>query len=80
VDGRVESGVLDALYRRGAEWTIVEFKTDDVRDQAGLDRLLEQEGYRAQAERYRAAAERLLGSRPRLIFCLLNFAGSVRLL
>ena len=78
VDGRVESGIIDALYQCGAEWTLVEFKTDDVRDQADLTRLLAEEDYLAQAGRYLAAAERLLGQRPRFALCMLNYAGGVR--
>jgi ATP-dependent exoDNAse (exonuclease V) beta subunit len=58
--------------------TIVEFKTDDVRDEAGLARLLAREDYLAQADRYRAAVERLLGQRPEVKLCLLNYGGQVR--
>jgi len=77
VDGGVESGIIDALYRQGATWTVVEFKTDRVRDQAELERVLAQEGYSAQARRYVTAAQRLLGRRPQLTLCLLNYAGGV---
>jgi ATP-dependent helicase/nuclease subunit A len=79
VEGGVESGILDALYRREGTWTIVEFKTDDVRDEAGLNRLLSEENYLAQARRYRVAVERLLGRRPQVRLCLLNYGGEVRL-
>ncbi len=78
VDGRTESGIIDALYLRDGRWTIVEFKTDELRDQADLDRLLAEEDYRTQAERYRRAAERLLGQTPQLVLCLLNYERSVR--
>jgi hypothetical protein len=83
VDGRVESGILDALYLpTGAPpagaWTLVEFKTDRLQDEAGLDRLLAGEDYLAQARRYQAAAECLLGAWPRAVLCLLNYAGGVR--
>jgi len=80
VDGRVENGIIDALYLRDGSWTIVEFKTDELRDQADLDRLLAEEDYLSQAQRYVAAVEHLLGQRPRSILCLLNYAGGVRLL
>lgn len=79
VDGRVESGILDAVYRRAGAWTLVEFKTDRVEDPAGLARLLAGQGYAAQALRYLRAAEQLLGRPPRLILCLLNYAGHVHL-
>jgi len=81
-DGRVENGIIDALYLRDGgsadgTWTIVEFKTDHVRDAAALERLLAEEDYLAQAERYAAAVERLLGSRPAVALCLLDYAGGV---
>ena len=79
VDGQVESGIIDALYQRDGTWTLVEFKTDRVRDRADLERLLADEGYAAQAQRYAAAAERLLGQRPVCIFCMLNVRGAIYL-
>jgi ATP-dependent helicase/nuclease subunit A len=79
VDGRVESGIIDALYLREGAWTLVEFKTDRVEDQDDLERLLVEEGYLAQASRYVTAAEQLLGQTPRAVLCLLSSAGSVRL-
>jgi ATP-dependent exoDNAse (exonuclease V) beta subunit len=78
-DGRVESGIIDALYRREGAWTLVEFKTDEVRDRAGLERLLAEAGYVAQAQRYVAATERLLGQTPRCVLCMLNYGGTVYL-
>jgi ATP-dependent exoDNAse (exonuclease V) beta subunit len=79
VDGCVESGIIDALYLREGAWTLVEFKTDRVKDQGELERLLVEQDYLAQASRYVAAAERLLGQAPRAVLCLLSFAGSVHL-
>jgi len=79
VDGQVESGIIDALYRRDGLWTIVEFKTGRVKDRPELERLLVEEGYAAQAQRYVAAAERLLGQTPRCILCMLNYGGAVYL-
>lgn len=78
-DGRIENGIIDALYLRDGAWTIVEFKTDHVRDAAALERLLAEEGYLAQAERYASAVERLLGSRPQVVLCLLDFDGKIHL-
>ncbi len=80
VEGRVENGIIDALYQRDGSWTIVEFKTDELRDQEALERLLDKEDYLAQAQRYVAAVEELLGDRPRFILCMLNYARGVRLL
>jgi len=78
-DGHVESGVMDALYLRDDTWTIVEFKTDEVRDEAEFTALLDGQGYRKQAKRYVEAAEHLLGQQPRLTLCMLNFGGKVEL-
>jgi ATP-dependent helicase/nuclease subunit A len=78
VDGQVESGIIDALYRCDGTWTLVEFKTDQVKDRAELERLLNG-GYSAQAQRYVVAAERLLGQTPRCLLCLLNYARAVHL-
>jgi ATP-dependent exoDNAse (exonuclease V) beta subunit len=79
VDGRVESGIIDVLYLWEGAWTIVEFKTDRVRDQAEFEQVLASKGYEVQARRYVVAVERLLGQRPRSILCMLNYAGGVRL-
>jgi ATP-dependent exoDNAse (exonuclease V) beta subunit len=78
VDGQVESGIIDALYRHDGTWTLVEFKTDRVKDRSELERLLD-EGYAAQAQRYVAAGEQLLGQRPVCILCMLNYGGGVYL-
>jgi ATP-dependent helicase/nuclease subunit A len=77
VDGRVERGIIDAVYQRQGVWTLVEFKTDHVRDQADFARLLAEEDYVAQAQRYAAAAETLIGQQPKVVLCMLNYAGSV---
>jgi ATP-dependent exoDNAse (exonuclease V) beta subunit len=79
VDGRVESGIIDALYQHQGTWTICEFKTDRVKNQSELERLLVEKGYSAQAQRYMTAAERLLGQQPRFILCMLNYARAVHL-
>ena len=39
-EGHIESGIIDALYRRGDQWTLVEFKTDELRKEEELPRLL----------------------------------------
>ena len=78
-EGMVERGTLDALFQAGGQWTLVEFKTDYVKDHAALDALLAREDYVAQVARYLDAAARLLGTRPRPLLCFLNYAGAVRL-
>jgi ATP-dependent exoDNAse (exonuclease V) beta subunit len=78
-EGRVESGIIDALYLSDGAWTIVEFKTDKIGDQAAIATLLEEEDYLPQAERYRAAVEQLVGRRPQVLFCFLDCAAAVHL-
>lgn len=80
VEGRVENGIIDALYLRDGSWTVVEFKTDELRDEADLEKLLAEEDYLAQAQRYVAAVEDLLAQRPGSILCLLNYVGGVHVL
>jgi ATP-dependent helicase/nuclease subunit A len=82
----VENGIIDALFNssdssgdhEGDSWTLVEFKTDEVRDEAGLAALYKRTDYLIQTRRYVAAASALLGRRPAVIICLLDFAGEVR--
>jgi ATP-dependent exoDNAse (exonuclease V) beta subunit len=79
IAGRVERGIIDALYLQQGTWTIVEFKTDDVRNEIQFRHLLEKQDYVAQARRYVAAVEHLLGERPESVLCMMNYAGGVRL-
>ena len=76
-NGHVESGIVDALYRRAGRWTVVEFKTDEIRSEAKLQELLAETDYLSQAERYATAVEQLLGSRPAVVLCFLDYAGEV---
>jgi ATP-dependent exoDNAse (exonuclease V) beta subunit len=76
-NGRIESGYLDLLYLHDGHWTLVDFKTDEIRDESAVPQLLVREGYIDQIERYAAAAGQLLGERPRLVICLLNGPGKV---
>jgi hypothetical protein len=62
----------------------VEFKTDHVRDDAALAKLLsardEGAGYLGQVRRYASAFEHFLGERPSVRLCLLDFEGRTRVL
>jgi ATP-dependent exoDNAse (exonuclease V) beta subunit len=80
--GQPEHGIIDALYRKGGRWIVVDFKTDEIRDDSRLERLLwnRKKGYVAQLNRYAAAVESLLGERPLVKLCLLNYQGGVRIL
>jgi ATP-dependent helicase/nuclease subunit A len=77
-EGR-ESGSIDALFRNGERWTLVEFKTDHVASQANLEALLTEKDYVAQVRRYAEAVTELLGERPTCYLCFLNARGKVRL-
>ncbi len=76
-DGCTDNGLIDALYRRAGQWTIVEFKTDHVADAAEMKQILETQDYLQQAERYVRAVEQLLEERPRHVFCWLDYGGKV---
>jgi ATP-dependent helicase/nuclease subunit A len=76
-NGQVEFGTIDILYLRDGRWTIVDFKTDRVRDRAGLQQLLVARGYEEQVRRYMAAVQELLEKSSRGILCLLDVEGEV---
>jgi ATP-dependent helicase/nuclease subunit A len=78
--GQTEHGIIDVLYRHGGEWIVVDFKTDRIRDEVDLDRVLAKKKYPAQMRRYRAAVEMLVGQRPVVKLCLLNYRRGVKIL
>ncbi len=71
-------GVVDCLFRDGAGWILVEFKTDRVDRADGLARYPRRADYLAQVERYTNAVAALLGERPRALLCWLDVAGAVK--
>ncbi len=75
--GRPELGVLDLLYRTGRQWVLLDFKIDELRDDAAAEAATIK--YRGQMERYTQAARFLLGAEvlPRL--CYLDYCNGVRL-
>ncbi len=79
-NGETETGSIDLLYHRGGKWTLVDFKTDRVKDEAAWQRVLAEKDYTKQVRQYGTAVERLLDVRPVLMLCLLNFAGQVRMI
>ena len=61
-----DNGVIDLLYRRSGEvWTIVDFKTDEVRSIEEMRATIEREQYAEQVQRYAAALAVQIGQRPR---------------
>ena len=75
--GLVKQGVIDVLYLKDGIWTVVDYKTDRLRDEAVLRALPDMEKYRQQVQSYGAAVEQLAGHKPRLILLFLNYGGSV---
>jgi ATP-dependent helicase/nuclease subunit A len=76
--GRLENGQIDLLYRRRDIWSIVEFKTDEVRHATRFEQLLRERNYVPQARRYAEAIEQLLGTRPRCLLCMLDYERRTR--
>jgi ATP-dependent helicase/nuclease subunit A len=60
-----DTGVIDLLYRSGAAWTIVDFKTDEVRSLEEMRATIEREHYAEQVQRYMTALAWQIGQRPR---------------
>ncbi len=63
----VETGYIDLLYQHDGRWTIIDFKTDDIRDESEV-----KQAYTAQVRRYGTAVTKLLGEQPRQLLCYLN--------
>lgn len=79
VNGQTLSGRIDILYCRDEVWTVLDFKTDRLRDEAELARVLKDEDYIEQLQTYGAAVEAVLSVRPRLRLCFLDYAGGILL-
>jgi ATP-dependent helicase/nuclease subunit A len=77
VGGILETGIIDALFLENGSWIVVEFKTDDVRNDEERAQLLRQTDYVAQVQRYRDVVSHMLGHDPKIILCWLNYAGQV---
>jgi ATP-dependent exoDNAse (exonuclease V) beta subunit len=60
-----DAGVIDLLYRSGAAWTIVDFKTDEVRSIEEMQATIAREKYAEQVQRYMDAIAAQIGQRPR---------------
>lgn len=60
-----DKGVIDLLYRSGSTWTIVDFKTDEVRSIAEMRETIQREKYAEQVQRYIEATTLQIGQRPR---------------
>jgi ATP-dependent helicase/nuclease subunit A len=75
-DARVETGVIDVLYRVGDVWRLVDFKTDAIQDEEMLKGKIVE--YGDQVTRYAAAVQALVGAEPQTLLCFLDMCGQVR--
>lgn len=77
LEGRVQSGKIDLLWRGADGWKIVDFKTDRLRDEASLTAAKNHHG--KQVKRYVQSAANILGEKPVGLLCFLDAVGEVRL-
>ena len=66
------------LYKDNAGWHILDFKTDEVREQEGLSAALDE--YRPQIHRYKRAAGKLLGEKVDAYLVMLDALGEVAII
>jgi len=78
VDGAPRSGIVDLLCRSDDGWTLVEFKTDQLRAEADLKAYIREKRYDEQVGGYIAATTAILGDRPRAVLVFLNVGGWVK--
>jgi ATP-dependent helicase/nuclease subunit A len=74
--GGMDIGAIDLLYREGECWTIVDFKTDELRDEEALDKAVKQ--YLPQLMRYKHAVQDLLHTDSQVLICFLDYEGDVK--
>ncbi|MFN2189459.1 MAG: UvrD-helicase domain-containing protein, partial [Candidatus Promineifilaceae bacterium] len=79
--GHSVHGIIDALFYKDGEWTIVEYKTDKLANEAELTRVLyaEEHAYMNQVQGYISAVRQLVGQRPKAVLCFLDYQGGIRL-
>ena len=65
-----DQGIIDLLYHGPQGWVIVDFKTDEARNAAEVEAIIQRQGYWKQLSRYVEAVTSQLGQRPhaRLVF------------
>jgi ATP-dependent helicase/nuclease subunit A len=76
-DGRPENGIIDLLYRVGEEWTIAEFKTDELRSDADLLAHIRRMAYDDQVRRYTRAVCLQLGVEAEAALVFLNVGNEI---
>jgi ATP-dependent exoDNAse (exonuclease V) beta subunit len=71
-----DSGRIDLLYRVNDAWHLLDFKSDEIRDDDDLANALDE--HRPQIGRYTAAVQQLLGETPQAALCFLDAMGEVK--
>ncbi len=71
-----DSGRIDLLYRVNDAWHLLDFKSDEIRDDDGLANALDE--HRPQVRRYAEAVQQLLGETPQAALCFLDAMGEVK--
>jgi ATP-dependent exoDNAse (exonuclease V) beta subunit len=74
--GKVDMGVIDLLYKSERGWRMVDFKTDELRDEGEF--LEKKNEYLPAMERYKQALQITLHETPVVILCFLSYMGTVR--
>lgn len=70
-------GIIDLLYRTDAGWTIIDFKTDEVRSNDEARETIRREAYDVQVARYARAIESQLGVQAKTRLVFLNVNGEI---
>ena len=79
-EGIPRSGIVDLLAYLDGVWTVVEFKTDELRAGADLAAHSREQGYDEQVREYVAAVADLLGEIPHALLVYLNVGGRIAVL
>ncbi|MGB2894614.1 MAG: UvrD-helicase domain-containing protein [Anaerolineales bacterium] len=72
-----DSGRIDLLYRVNEAWQLLDFKSDEIRDDDALAKAFEE--HRPQVRRYAEAVQQLLGETPQAALCFLDALGEVKI-
>jgi len=79
LDDGPRSGIIDLLYRTDGRWTVAEFKTDRLKDEAEMRVRICEEKYDEQVRGYVEAVTQQLGEQPRALLVFLNVGRQVRI-
>jgi len=77
VEGTMERGAIDILYRNDGGWHVLDVKTDHVESRQQANATMRENRYDEQLRRYGDAVQELLGATPTLRLVFLDCAGRV---